>query len=94
VQVDQNKVNEELTTMYVNNMHKYLEIKLIEQENNNVTYLDLSTNGNNNNLHLGIHRKPTHTQTIIHFISNHPLEHKLAAYSFCINRRIALAIRE
>jgi hypothetical protein len=78
----------------MNNIHKYLEIKLIEEENNNITYLELSINRNYNVLHLGIHRKPKQTYTTIHFLSNHPLEHKLAAYNFYINRRIALAIRE
>jgi hypothetical protein len=73
MQVDQNKVSEELIIIYMNNIHNYLEIKLTEEENNNITYLD------NNDLHLGIHRKPTHTYTTIHFISNHPLEHELPA---------------
>ena len=93
MQVDQNKVNKVLISIYMNNIHKYLEIKLTEEENN-VTYLDFSINRNNNDLHLGIHRKPTQTYTTIHLISNHPLEHKLTAYNFYINRRIALAIRE
>jgi len=39
---------------------------------------------NNNNLHLGIYRKPTQTDTTIHFTSNHPLEHKLAVYNLYI----------
>jgi hypothetical protein len=43
----------------MNNIHKYLEFKLTEEENNNITYLNLSINRNNNDLHLGIHRKPT-----------------------------------
>ena len=94
MQVDQNEINEELVIIYMNNVHYYLKIKLTEEENYNITYLDLSINRNNNDLHLGIHRKPTQTYTTIHFISSHPLEHKLAAYNFYINRRIALAIRE
>jgi len=94
VQIDQNKVNEQLINIYMNNMHKYLEIKLTEEENDNITYLNLSINRNNNDLHLGIHRIPTQVYTTIHFLSNHPLEHKLTAYNFHINRRIALAIRE
>jgi hypothetical protein len=91
---DQNKINKELISNYMNNIHKCLEFRLTEEENNNITYLDLSSNRNNNNLHLGIHRKPTQIYTTIHFISNHPLEHKLTAYSFYINRRRELAIRE
>jgi hypothetical protein len=91
---DQNKINKELISNYMNNIHKCLEFKLTEEENDNIMYLDLSINRNNNDLHLGIHRKPTQAYTTIHFISNHPLEHKLTAYNFYINRRIALATRE
>ena len=74
-------MNEKLITNCMNNIHKYLEFKLTEEESNNITYLDLSTHRNNNDLHLGIHRKPTQTDTAIHFSSNRAFEHKLAAYS-------------
>jgi len=62
------------------------------EENNFITYLELSIHRNNNDLHLGIQRKPTKTDTTIHFTSNHPLEHKLAAYNFSINKIITLTI--
>jgi len=38
----QNKINEDLITKYMNNIHSYLEFKLPEEENNNINYLDLS----------------------------------------------------
>jgi hypothetical protein len=41
-------------------------------------------------LDLYIYRKPTATDTTINFLSNHPLEHKLAAYRFFINRMLSL----
>ena len=90
---DQNKNNEDSITNYMNNIHKYLEFKLTEDENNNINYLDLSIHRNNNNLQLGIYRKPTQTDTTIHFTSNDPLEHKLAAYKFYINRMLAIPTR-
>jgi len=43
----------------MNNIHKYLEFKLREEENNNITYLDLSIHRNNKDLPLDIHRKST-----------------------------------
>jgi len=37
MQVDQNKVSEELIIIYMNNRLKYFEIKLTEEKNNNTT---------------------------------------------------------
>ena len=83
---DQNKINEDLITNYMNNVHKHIEFKLTEEENKTMNYLDLSihrdnnnNNNNNNNLQLGIYRKLTQKNTTIHFTSNHPFEHKIAA---------------
>jgi len=88
---DQNKINEELITNYMNNIHKHLEFKLTEDENN-ITYLDPSIPRNDNDIHLDIRRKPTQTDTTIPFTSNHSLEHELAAYNFYVNRIITLPI--
>jgi len=56
--------------------------------------LDLSIRRNNNNLQLGIYRKPTQTDTILHFTSNLPLEDKLVAYTFYINRMLLTPLTE
>jgi hypothetical protein len=47
---------------------------------------------NKNNIDLGIYRKPTSTDTIIHFSSNHPFEHILAVFNYYINRMLTLPI--
>ena len=72
----------------MNNIHTCSEFTLTDEENN-ITYLDLSIHRNNNDIHLCIYRKPTQTDT-----SNHPLEHKLAVYNFYINRMRKLPITE
>ena len=56
----------------MNNIHKHLEFKLTEEENKDIDYLDLSTHRDNNNLQLGIYRKPTQTdrQTLLYTL--HP----------------------
>jgi hypothetical protein len=41
---------------------------------------------------LGIYQKPTSTDTTIHFSSNHPYEHKLAAFNYYINILLTLSI--
>jgi len=76
------------------NVHKYLEFKLPEEESKNINYLDISIHRINNNFHLGIYRKPTQTDTTIHFISNHPLEHKLSAYKFYVDRMLSTLVTE
>jgi hypothetical protein len=87
------KLTEEGNKM--NNKRYYLELKLTEEGNKNINDLDRNNN-NNNNLQLGIYRKPTQTDTTTHFTSNHPLEHKLAAYTLnCyINRMLTTPATE
>jgi len=83
----------------IKNIRKHLEFKLTTEENKNMNYLDLSIHkdknkNNNNNLQLQIYRNPTQTDITIHFTSNQPLEHKLAACIFYINRILSTPIRE
>jgi hypothetical protein len=49
---------------------------------------------NSNNLKIGIFRKPTITDTTIHFKTNHLPEQKLAAFNYYINRMLTLPITE
>jgi hypothetical protein len=90
---DQNKTIENSITNHINNIHKYLEFKITEKETN-ISYLNLSIHRHNNNLNLGINRKPTQTDTTIHFTPKHPLEQKLPAYTFYINMMITLPLTE
>jgi hypothetical protein len=39
---------------------------------------------------MGIYRNPTQTYTTIHFLSHNPLEHKLAACNFYMNRMLSV----
>ena len=78
----------------MNNLHKYVKFKQTEEEHNAINYLDLHIHRNNNNIQLGIYRKPTQSDTTIHFTSNHPLQHKLAAYNFYIHRLLSIPITE
>jgi hypothetical protein len=76
----------------MNNTDKHLEFKLSEDKNNSTNYLDFSTHRNTNSIDLEIYRKPTHTDVTIQFSSSHPLEHKLAAFSFYINKMLTVPI--
>jgi hypothetical protein len=57
-------------------------------------FLDLLITRKPTSLELDIYCKPTATDTTINFLSNHPLEHKLAAYRFYINRMLSLPLND
>jgi hypothetical protein len=89
---NQNNTNKQDILNHANNIDKHLQFKLSIDENNLINYLDLSIYRNNSNVELGIYRKPTNTDTTIHFSSNHLYEHKLAAFNYYINRMLTLPI--
>jgi len=45
---DQSKTNKNLILNHVNNIHKHLEFKITEEENNNINYLNLTNHRHNN----------------------------------------------
>ena len=51
-----------------------------------LNYLDLSLHRTSTNIKTAIYRKPTFTDTIIPFNSNHPAQHKYAAIRHLYNR--------
>jgi len=56
--------------------------------------LDITIHRNNNNIDISIYRKPTGADTTIQFSSNHPYEHKIAAFKYYTNRMLTLPITE
>jgi transcription initiation factor IIE alpha subunit len=62
--------NETSINNHMNNIHKKLEFKITEEENN-INYLDQPIHRYNNKLNLGIYRKPTETALYI----SHPTTH-------------------
>jgi hypothetical protein len=74
-------------TLYeFNNIHPNIKFTIEKEVNNTINFLDLSISKADNNLQLGIYRKPTTTDSVIHSDSCHPLEHKRAAINFLINQ--------
>jgi len=55
---DQNKINEDLITNYMNNTHKHLECKPTAEKSKNINYQDLPIHRDSNNLQIRIYRKP------------------------------------
>jgi len=63
------------------------------EANNKINYLDLSIHKTPTNWKTSIYRKPTFTNTIIPYISNHPNQHKYAAIKFLYNRLNSYGLR-
>jgi hypothetical protein len=56
--------------------------------------LDLTINRNINKFEINTFRKPTNADITIQHTSNHPRDHKLAAFTYYMNRMITLPITE
>jgi len=64
------------------------------EEKNILNYLDITIHRNNNYIDISIYRKPTGIHTTNQFSSNHPHEHKIAAFKYHIHRMLTLPITE
>lgn len=84
---DENKTKEDTISENMNNVRKYFEFILTEEEIRNVNYWDVCIC----RLHR-IYRGPTQTDTIMNFMFNHQMEHILAADIFYIFRMLTLPI--
>jgi hypothetical protein len=71
---------------YMNKVHQDLHFKATDEIENTINLLDLLITRNQNKLIIDIYRKPTTTDTTIHYKLNHPLKHKMSAYRYLLNR--------
>jgi hypothetical protein len=77
---------------YVDTIHNSIQLSPTWESNDMVHFLDLSIARKPTHLEITIYRKPTTTNMTINFLSNHPLQHKIAAYRFLIQRMLTLPI--
>jgi len=84
--------NIETISQYINSIHANLSFTPTPEEHNSVNFLDLQITRLHNTLDINVYRKPTATDTTINFHSNHPIEHKLSAYRYLINRMTSLPL--
>jgi hypothetical protein len=57
-----------------------------EAETDKINYLDITIHRTPTEWRMSIYRKPTFTDTIIPYTSNHPIQHKFTAVRFLYNR--------
>jgi hypothetical protein len=68
-----------------NSLHPRLHFTKENEQNNQLNYLDITIHRQQNNIKISVYRKPTYTDIIISFTSNHPTQHKYAAIKFLHN---------
>jgi len=69
-----------------NALHPNLHFTAEIERDNTINYPDISIQKNPLKLITSIYRKPTFTDSIIPYNSNHPTQHKYAAVKFLYNR--------
>jgi len=69
-----------------NTIHPTLKFTLQCETNNQINFLDSTIHRTPTNWRTAVHRKPTFTDTIIPYTSNHPTQHKYATVRFLYNR--------
>ena len=70
----------------VNTLHPNLQFTTETEENNAVNYLAMTIHRTPSSWKTAFYRKPTYTDTIIPYTSNHPSQHKYAAFKFLCYR--------
>jgi hypothetical protein len=64
------------------------------EANNRINYLDIIIHRSSTNWVTSIHKKPSFTNAIIPYSSNHPAQHKYAAMRFLYNRLNTYHLKE
>ena len=67
-------------------IHPNMKFTAETESDNRINFLGITIHRTPTNWVISIHRKPTFTDTIIPYTSNHPAEHKYAAVRFLYNR--------
>jgi len=82
----------DLINTNVNQIHIDIKLNPTYENNGCIRFLLLLIIRKPPNLEIDIFRKPTTTDTTINFLSNHPIEHKVAVFSHHITRMHSLPL--
>ncbi|XP_058446374.1 uncharacterized protein LOC131427320 [Malaya genurostris] len=78
----------------INNLHKNIKFTYEEEKDNSLPFLDILIVREAKSLTFEIYRKPTNTDRVIPNTSNHPHQHKMAAFHHMIHRMLSLPLRK
>jgi hypothetical protein len=79
---------------YVNGIHRKIILKSTHEEKSSIDLLDFTVTLIYNRLKIDIYRETTTTDSTINIHSNHPMEHKTAAYRHHINRMYTIPLEQ
>jgi len=91
---DNTKTTIENIQSFTDHIHKNLKFTITQETNEQISFLDILITRQEQKLDINIYRKNTTTDTTINYLSNHPMEHKMAAYRYYINRMNRLPLSE
>jgi len=91
---DSMRITPENILQYTDTIHSSIQLNPTQETNGSICLMGLSITRKATCLEIDIYHKPTVTDTTINFLSNYPLEHKLAAYRSLIRRMLTLPLRE
>ena len=69
-----------------NTLHPKIQFTEETEKLNKINYLDITIHRKHTRVNISIFRKPTYTDTLIPYTSNHPVQNKHAAIRFLYNR--------
>jgi len=81
---DMTRVSSHTINTYINNIHSNIKLNPIYEQHRSTDFLDLTITCKHKRLEMDIYRKLTYRDTTINFLSNHPIEQKMAAFRFHI----------
>jgi hypothetical protein len=81
---DHTKIQHHQIIQEANMIHDNLTFNHTLEDNVIINFLDFCILRTSSEFQIDVYRKPTTTDTVIHYNSNHPLEHKMAAFRFLI----------
>lgn len=71
---------------FLNSLHPSIEFTMELENNESIPFLDVIVHKKNRQINFSIYHKPTSTDTVIPYHSNHPISHKLAAFNSFFHR--------
>ena len=87
---DASRINENIIKDNMNSIDEHLDFNITDEINNSINYFDMTIVKSTKGMEVSIYRKPTSTNITIQHTSNHPQDHKNAAYRYYIHSMITI----